>query len=76
MRGRQNKSKNKTLRFVKFWMHQVKAMGVGFVHAAVGIKSIYGDEKEYRASFLADTGAIDSVIPASELDKIGVKREP
>jgi clan AA aspartic protease len=32
-------------------------------------------EKFYEAGFLVDTGAIDSMIPGPELEKIGVKKE-
>jgi len=36
----------------------------------------FGDgEKFYEAVFLVDTGATDSMVPADELDRIGVRRE-
>ena len=38
--------------------------------------SIFGnDKKAYEAVFLVDTGATDSMVPAQELEKIGVKKE-
>ena len=32
-------------------------------------------EKFYEAVFLVDTGATDSLVPASELEKLGLKKE-
>jgi len=38
--------------------------------------SAFGDSrKSYEAVFLVDTGATDSIVPASELERIGVKKE-
>ena len=50
-------------------------MCVGFVYATVEVTNITGGGAKYAVPFLVDTGATDTVIPASELDKIGVKRE-
>ena len=36
----------------------------------------FGDsQKSYEAVFLVDTGATDSLVPAPELEKIGLKKE-
>jgi clan AA aspartic protease len=48
---------------------------MGFVHANTEITNVVGDGGCYCASFLVDTGAIDTVIPANELDNIGVARK-
>jgi len=38
--------------------------------------SAFGDSrKSYEAVFLVDSGVTDSLVPASELEKIGVKKE-
>jgi len=38
--------------------------------------SRFGDSrKSYEAVFLVDTGATDSLVPAPELEKIGIKKE-
>nr|AGS53756.1 hypothetical protein [uncultured bacterium contig00146] len=48
---------------------------MGFVYAMTEVTNVAGDGGCYRASFLVDTGAIDTVIPANELDTIGVARK-
>jgi clan AA aspartic protease len=48
---------------------------MGLVHANTRVTSITGDGGSYSALFLVDTGATDTVIPANELEKIGVERE-
>jgi clan AA aspartic protease len=38
--------------------------------------SVFGNrEKAYESVFLVDTGATDSMVPAPELEKIGIKKE-
>src|SRR6266404_4313508 len=46
--------------------------GMGLIHATVALKTVGGGDK-YEASFLVDTSATDTLAPASELHKIGVK---
>ena len=48
---------------------------MGFVYASTEVTSILGGEGSYTMPFLVDTGATDSIIPANELDKLGIKRE-
>jgi len=48
---------------------------MGFVYASTEVTNITGGEESYSMPFLVDTGATDSIIPANELDKLGVKRE-
>ena len=48
---------------------------MGCVYAMTTVTNLKGDRKNYSASFLVDTGATDTVIPANELEKIGIKRE-
>ena len=45
---------------------------VGLTYVTVELKAT-GGKKKYRATFLVDTGATDSLAPASELRKIGLK---
>jgi clan AA aspartic protease len=47
---------------------------VGLVYATTEITNIAGNGGSYTMPFLVDTGATDTVIPANELDKIGVDR--
>jgi clan AA aspartic protease len=39
------------------------------------INSFEGAQRSYGEIFLVDTGAVDSMAPADELDRIGVSRE-
>ena len=48
---------------------------MGLVYAATEVTNIMGGSENYSMPFLVDTGAIDTVIPADELDKLGIKRE-
>jgi len=45
---------------------------VGLTYVTVALKAPRG-RKKYQANFLADTGATDTLVPATELRKIGVK---
>lgn len=45
---------------------------MGLTHIAVTIRNV-GSEDSYTADFLVDTGAIDSLAPASELKRMGIK---
>ncbi|MCL2775308.1 MAG: clan AA aspartic protease [Oscillospiraceae bacterium] len=48
---------------------------MGFVYAVTEVTNIMGGEESYSMPFLVDTGATDTVIPANELEKLGIKRE-
>jgi len=48
---------------------------MGLVYAVTEVTNIKGDSHSYTMPFLVDTGATDTVIPANELEKIGVTRE-
>src|SRR5437773_1359012 len=45
---------------------------MGFIHVPVTLRSFERVEVAYATSFLVDTGATDSMAPASELRRIGV----
>ena len=45
---------------------------MGLTHVAVRIRK-FGSQESYTATFLVDTGAMDSMIPASALRKLGIK---
>jgi len=44
---------------------------MGLTHVAVTIRNA-GSEDSFTANFLVDTGAIDSLAPASELKRMGI----
>jgi clan AA aspartic protease len=46
---------------------------MGLIHILVKLKSLASTNGTYEAKFLVDTGATDSLVPASELARIGVK---
>ena len=48
---------------------------MGLVYAVTEVTNITGGEGRYTMPFLVDTGATDTVIPADELEKLGIKRE-
>ena len=45
---------------------------MGLTHVAVRLRSL-GSKNTFRADFLVDTGALDSMVPASELRRIGLE---
>ena len=47
---------------------------VGLTHVPVRLSSSETSSEKYTADFLVDTGAIDSMAPASELSRIGIQR--
>jgi clan AA aspartic protease len=53
-------------------MRIAKKRTMGLTYVTVALKAL-GGRKEYTATFLVDTGATDTMAPASELQKIGVK---
>ena len=48
---------------------------MGLTHVTAKLTALQVPAESYEAVFLVDTGAIDSMAPASELDRIGVRRE-
>jgi len=50
-----------------------KMPGVGLIHIPVTVRVPNTSDKSYETQFLVDTGATDSVAPASELRRIGIK---
>jgi clan AA aspartic protease len=47
---------------------------MGFIHTPVRISAPGAARQIYEDSFLVDTGATDSLAPASELERIGLPR--
>ena len=45
---------------------------MGFTYVAVSLRAA-GEPKSYQANFLVDTGATDTLAPAAELRKVGIK---
>jgi len=52
---------------------QKREDGVGFIHIPVSVKGLAEPAGHYDALFLIDTGAIDSLAPASELQRAGIR---
>ena len=48
---------------------------MGLTKVTTKISSFGNSRKSYEAVFLVDTGATDSLVPAPELEKIGIKKE-
>ncbi len=48
---------------------------MGPTRVTTEITALSDGEKSYEAVFLVDTGATDSLVPAPELEKIGLRRE-
>ena len=48
---------------------------MGLAKVTTKISAFGNSKKSYEATFLVDTGATDSLVPAPELEKIGVKKE-
>lgn len=48
---------------------------MGLTKVTTKITGFGNGEKSYEAVFLVDTGATDSMVPAPELDKIGLRPE-
>jgi clan AA aspartic protease len=46
---------------------------MGLTHVTVRLKSLGSSNGTYEAQFLVDTGATDSLVPGSELSRIGVQ---
>lgn len=48
---------------------------MGLVYAVTEITNIKDDTGSFAMPFLVDTGATDTVVPAAELEKLGIARE-
>jgi clan AA aspartic protease len=48
---------------------------MGLTKVTAKISGFGNSDKSYEALFLVDTGATDSLVPAAELEKIGLKKE-
>lgn len=48
---------------------------MGLTKVTTKLTSLYDPQVIYESVFLVDTGAVDSLAPADELEKIGVPRE-
>jgi len=46
---------------------------MGLMHVTVSLKAFGSSNGIYEADFLVDTGATDSLAPAAQLEKIGVR---
>jgi len=46
---------------------------LGLTHVAVTLRKSGSEEDSYTATFLVDTGAMDCMVPSSELSKLGIK---
>ncbi|MGI9067094.1 MAG: clan AA aspartic protease [Pyrinomonadaceae bacterium] len=46
---------------------------MGLIHVTVKLRNLGSANGAYEAEFLVDTGATDSLVPASELNTIGVQ---
>lgn len=46
---------------------------MGLIHVTVSLTASPSSRKKYRTEFLVDTGATDSMAPASKLREIGIK---
>jgi clan AA aspartic protease len=46
---------------------------LGLTHVAVTLRKNDSEENSYTATFLVDTGAMDCMVPSSELGRLGIK---
>jgi clan AA aspartic protease len=46
---------------------------MGLVHVTVAVRAAPSSKKNYESDFLVDTGATDSMAPASRLKALGIK---
>ena len=47
---------------------------MGLIHVTVTLRATEKSRKKYEAKFLVDTGATDSMAPAPELQRAGIRR--
>jgi clan AA aspartic protease len=48
---------------------------MGLVHVTARVRPLTGGRKHHEAEFLVDTGALDCMVPAAALRRIGVRPE-
>src|SRR2546426_9782962 len=60
------------VRLVCFGIERKKAMGL--IHVTTTLRAREHARKKYVAEFLVDTGTTDSLAPAKELKRAGIKR--
>jgi clan AA aspartic protease len=63
------------LKFLGLKQTESEVVRMGMVYTTTEIKNIKDDAGSYSMPFLVDTGATDTVIPADELEKLGINRE-
>ena len=59
----------------QYSIQTARCFNMGLIYAVTEVTSIQSGAPGFTMPFLVDTGATDTVIPANELDKIGVARE-
>jgi clan AA aspartic protease len=47
---------------------------MGLIHVTVSLRATEKSRKNYEADFLVDSGATDSMAPASKLERAGIRR--
>lgn len=57
---------------MKLTPYKKKGVAMGLTHVAVKLRS-FSSTGSYQSQFLVDAGATDSLVPACELRKIGIK---
>ena len=55
--------------------NESEVVKMGLIYTVTEVTNIKGDTGSFTMPFLVDTGGTDTVIPANELEKIGVVRE-
>jgi clan AA aspartic protease len=58
-----------------YTVYESEAVIMGLIYTVTEVTSIKGNSGSFSMPFLVDTGATDTIIPATELEKIGVDRE-
>ena len=49
-------------------------LSMGIIHVTVALRASEKSKRKYEADFLVDTGATDSMAPASKLQRAGIRR--
>ena len=56
-------------------MEKQKNEHIDATYVDVTVSPLTDSDRQYAARFLVDTGATDSIAPAKELERIGIRRE-
>ena len=56
------------------WLGSEQKEVMGLIHVTTTLRARENARKKYVSEFLVDTGATDSLVPAKELRKAGIKR--